>query len=183
MPLEDRFGLCQGCTFCFDINGQVFAGGVYAGVAQPVGNGGDINSRAQQVYGGTRAACFGAGRLCGRAGSAPNPNPVSISFAGDKAFPVQRAAALFRPRPSAKIPPTASPGTAIPARPSSCAAVKPPPATGKRFAHNRRAARDWNKTPAGPGKFLRQRRWDHCPTNGCAGSARRDSRNADKATA
>ena len=55
MTLQDRFGLCQGRTFCFDINGQVFSGGVYAGVAQPVGNGGDINSRAQQVYGGTVA--------------------------------------------------------------------------------------------------------------------------------
>ena len=52
LTFENRLSFCQRLALGFEINSQVLAGGVDAGVTQPVGDGAEVNPGTQQVYGG-----------------------------------------------------------------------------------------------------------------------------------
>lgn len=119
----------------------------------------------------------------GTTAPAPDRARAPIAAATDGTFPRQRAAAMFRPPLRRKARPATPGATATPAKPSGCAGAKCPPTLRKRSGHNRRVARDWNKTPAGHGRAGRWCWSDHCRAEYCAGSGFHCPRSVDSAAA
>ena len=124
-----------------------------------------------------------AARVPGKVVCALDPTHAATLSVSDGSFPRRKAAAIFQRQLWSKARPASPPTIATPAKRSACAAAKHPRAPAKMFCHNPRAARDWNKTPAGherPGRWL----WpDHCREECCAGSASRPGRSGDSAAA
>ena len=119
----------------------------------------------------------------GREESASDPDCLAAYVPPDTPFPRQRADWLSLPPPWPRVPPASVLTTATTASPSRYVVAVCPPEKRKRFCRNRRANRDWNKTPAARVRVLWRNQKGRCRKEDCAGSKSRTARSAGKATA